>query len=251
MDIKDLAPFALMLVIATIVLMAGSSILDSLNTQFSDTTSVSEEEFTGVAGTWHALSYMKVLDGSESLYNQTNATAMNASLTDGKCSAAVNGTHTFGNANSRYATSGGVANIHIEYAYNSTCVVWVEGYQVATLDGVTPDDLRIDMANFSGSVISVVYNSTAGDTNITRTNMNYLYFQDTGTGYSMGYYTGEVLPTGSDNYSMDYQYHSSTSAADASKEGLEGVENMSEWLPTIGLLVSAAVVIGIVMTSFS
>ena len=46
------------------------------------------------------------------------------------------------------------------------------------------------------------------------------------------------------------QMNTSTLASNVSAAGLEGVETMGDWLPTIAVIISAAVVIGVIVRYF-
>lgn len=62
---------------------------------------------------------------------------------------------------------------------------------------------------------------------------------------------GIVLTVGSDILTQVKSTQTTGSYAfNATGQGQEGLEKVADWMPTVGLIVAAAVVVGIVMTSF-
>jgi len=63
---------------------------------------------------------------------------------------------------------------------------------------------------------------------------------------------GIVLSVGADILTQVQSGQTAASfAANASTNGLMGVDELASWQPTIGLVIAAAIVIGIVMTAFA
>jgi hypothetical protein len=63
------------------------------------------------------------------------------------------------------------------------------------------------------------------------------------TGGTAGYAAGECGTGGS-------AYNTSTIASNATRYGLQGITSMSNWMPTIAVIIAAAVVIGVIVRYF-
>ena len=243
-EMEQLTVIAIGLIIATIVLSIGQDVLQTVDMSMREEASTTLEEHNFVAGTEGALTHNGVSAGM-TLDIQNQTVLVNTTTVTGVGSNGSAIIYLPAWASTRQANISVAADINATETVN----VSVNGHLLGTLSGPVDTWIGEESLLVVGANTFAFNNSGVDDdSNITSLTINYQYWQPyANTEYTLDSLWGGVTVNHTDAFAANYTYSATNTASNSTEYGMEGINKVAGWIPTIALVIAAAIVIGLVM----